>query len=98
MTTPSTRLFSLRRLPETISHFRTSYKPTPLGDNTYILAFRVVEGSLVGRGYILSWRKDSKAKSNKEERGADASYMYTTPVSPGPYNTCACVGSNWIWL
>jgi hypothetical protein len=88
----------MRRLPETISHFCTSSRLTPLGDNTYILAFGVVEGSLVGRGYILSWRKDSKAKSNKEERGADASYMYTTLVSLGLYNTCPCMGSNWIWL
>jgi transposase len=39
----------MRRLPETISHFCTSYRPTPLGDNTYILAFGEVTFLVGGR-------------------------------------------------
>jgi hypothetical protein len=67
-----------------------------VGNRIYILAFRVAKGSLVGRGYIPSWKQDYKTESNKKEKRKDLSYLYIIPVSPGAYNTSQCIRSNWI--
>jgi hypothetical protein len=56
-----TRVLSIYRLSKALSYSRTSYKPIPMGDNIYILAFGVAKSSLVGRGYIFDWKKDYKA-------------------------------------
>jgi hypothetical protein len=69
-------------LPKTLPHYRTSSWPIPLGNCTHILDKGVAEGALVGRGYILGRREDSKVEGNKEERGEDTPNMYTTLVSP----------------
>ena len=77
----------MRRLSKTLPHSRLSPRTIPLGDYTYILAFGVEEGSLVGRGHIFDWWKDSKGESNEKERGEDLSYVYPTPVSPRAHYT-----------
>jgi hypothetical protein len=86
------------RLPETIPHPNTSYWTISLGDYTYILDNGVAKGTLVGRGYILSWRQDCKVEGDEEGGGERPPNLYPIPVSPGSYNTCQRVGSYWIWL
>jgi len=88
----------MRRLPKALSYRRPSSRAIPLGNSTYILAFGVEEGSLVGRGHIFNWGKDGEGESDEEERGANLSDVYLTPVSPGPHVTGQRVGCNWVWL
>jgi hypothetical protein len=56
----------------------------------------VVKGPLVRRGYIFDWREDCKAEGNKEEGGENLPNLYITPILLGVYNTCKCIGGNWI--
>ena len=81
-------IFQIRRILKTLPHSRSSSRTIPLGNYIYILAFRVEEGSLVGRGYIFNWRKDYKRESDAEERGEMLSYLYLAIVSPRAYDTC----------
>ena len=85
------------RILKDLSHCCASYGTTPLGNFVYVLESGVAKYSLVGRGYIRSWRKDCKAESN-EEKGEVPSFLYITPVSPLRHDTCERLGSNWIWL
>jgi hypothetical protein len=84
------------RVPEALPYSRPSSRAIPLGDYTHILAFGVEEGSLVRRGHILNWREDSKGESDEEERGENLSYLYSTPISLWPHDSCQCIGCNWI--
>jgi hypothetical protein len=83
-----------RRLPKALPHRRAGSWTITLGDHTHILARGVVKGTLVGRGYILSRRKDGKGESDKEQVGKDAPNLYTTPVSPWRYGASQRVGSD----
>jgi hypothetical protein len=74
------------RISETLPHEGPSYYAISLGNGTYILAYRVVKGTLVGRGYLLNWREDGEGESDEKERGALLRDVYTTPASPRAYD------------
>ena len=59
-TTPLKRLFSLRRLSKTLPYSYAGSWTITLGNYAHILARGVAKGALVGRGHILSRRKDSE--------------------------------------
>ena len=92
------RLFSMYCMPKALSHSRTGSLSIYMGYHTHILDGGMVEGPLVGRGYIFSWRKDFKAEGDEEEGGENLRDLYTTSVLSGLYNCRQCLGSNWIWL
>jgi hypothetical protein len=54
-------------LPEALPHRYAGSSTDDIGYNSYILAFGVVKGPLVRRGYIFGWRQDSKEEGYKEE-------------------------------
>ena len=85
-------------MPKALPHSRTGSLSIYMGYHTYILDGGMVEGLLVGRGYIFSWREDFKAEGDEEEGGENLRDLYTTSVLSGLYNCCQCLGSNWIWL
>jgi hypothetical protein len=55
--------YVLKALP----HESLSYCIISLGNGTYILAYRVAKGTLVGRGYILNRREDCKEKVTRKK-------------------------------
>ena len=75
---------------EAISGVPLAKSPTSraisLGNGTYILAYGVAKGTLVGRGYLLNWREDGKEESDKEERGALLRDVYIILASPRAYD------------
>jgi hypothetical protein len=87
LSTETARLFPLRRLSKTLPHCRSSPRSIPLGNCTYILAFGVEKGALVGRSYIFGWRKNCKREGNEKERGEDLSHLYSALISLRPHNT-----------
>ncbi len=58
------RLFSLHGMPKTLPHKGPSNRAISLGNSTYILAYRVVKGTLVGRGYLLNRREDYEGEGD----------------------------------
>ncbi len=49
---------------ETLPYYYASSRLISIGNNIYILVYRVVKGPIVKRGYFSSRRKDSKAESD----------------------------------
>ncbi len=58
------RLFSLHGMPKTLPHKGPSDRVISLGNSTYILAYGVAKGTLVGRGYLLNKREDYKGEGH----------------------------------
>ena len=69
-TTPLKRVLLLCYLLKALPHRRASNRPITLGNHTHILDEGVAKGTLVGRGYVLSWGEVRKGESDEEERGA----------------------------
>jgi len=81
-------------MPKALPHSRTGSLSIYMGHHTHILDDGMVEGPLVGRGYIFSWREDFKAEGDKEEGGENLRDLYIISVPSGLYNCRQCLGSN----
>ena len=82
------------RMPKTLPHRRVGYWPITLGDCTHILGQGMAKGALVGRSDVSSRGEDCKAKSDEKQGRKNTPDLYPTPISPRPYHTCQCLGSN----
>jgi hypothetical protein len=81
-------------LPEVLFYSRICFRSIYTGYWAYLLDSGIVEGALVGRGYIFSRRQDYEAKGHKEGRRAHTPRLYLTLISPRTYNSCWCLGSH----
>jgi hypothetical protein len=74
-------------LLEALPYSRIGSRSIYMGYWAYLLDSGIVEGALVGRGYIFSRRQDYEAKGHKEERRAHTPRLYLTLILPRIYNS-----------
>jgi hypothetical protein len=58
------RLLSLNGMSKTLPHEGSSVHAISLGNGTYILAYGVAKGALVGRGYLLDRREGCEGEGD----------------------------------
>jgi len=61
----------MHRVPKALPHRCASSRSIFMGNNTYLLAYGVVEGPMVRRGHISSGRKDGEGKVTRNNKERD---------------------------